>query len=1221
MKGRIIHMVLVLLLAQLRGAAQERTHTSVIDTVDMLFKALTINDGLSQGMVNTIMQDDLGFMWFGTKDGLNRYDGYTFTVFRHDPEDSTTIRESTVNKLYQDDHNRMWVGTSAGLDLFDRNTERFIHVPIQHPKGSWGSIVNIVLDFNGDLWVSSTEAMAKLTFERPLEEGRPLPPFTTKWYSSRYATVSRTRDGRLWGCMDSIAYRLTPRHEGNELIDTLDRFGRGDTRHELRTLSVLEDTLRNKIYANYMNGIVELDPVSGKPTYLYVTLDDYPWIQCDDPSIDVHGVLWISTFRGLYRFDPVAQELSLVRASDANIGHMIGTVKRTMIDRNGTMWVGTSGYGLLKYDQRIERFNNWSDASIRALQPGNNGSVIVTRFNNFLNVFDPKTRKYIVEMRSAGELRREYGLFEYSVCDFALQDEQGVYWMSMPNGQLMRYDAARNDERILHSQRSQDQPKDATVFPLLLGRNGTLWYGGEQALWRLDRRTLSMTPFPWPITMVNDPYPFTAALHEGPDGIMWAGTMKGLLRLDPVTGAWKHYQNEANDPRSLAVNIIFSIAPDPQDPINVLWLGMNGGGLNRFDARTGDVTRFTTADGLPNDVVYGVLSDDRGRLWMSTNKGISRFDPRTKSFRNFSAGDGLQSDEFNRHAYCKDENGRLYFGGVSGFNWFDTKELEEDTTPVTVRITGIELMNKPVHFGTEGSPLARPVHLSEGMEIPYSSNMVSFSFASMEYAAPELHQYRYKLEGFDPDWIDAGTDNSAIYTNLDPGTYTFRVRGMNRDGIWDEQGTSFRLTVQPPWYMTWWFYALVVFVLIGGTLYYIRGLRKQREKLEMTVFMRTHELSREKDRADELLKNILPAGIAAELKRMGHAEARHYDQVTVLFSDFRDFTGVSEKLSPSELVDELNVCFNAFDRIMEKHGVEKIKTIGDAYMAAGGVPDPSGGLPASVVRAALEMQGIMAERRLERGSQGKPSFEMRVGIHTGPVVAGIVGRRKFQYDIWGDTVNIASRMESSGEVGEVNISSATYAFVKDEPDLQFRSRGRVQAKGKGEMEMYFVSALASAESTQAGPVVVQHRPETVTTHRQPLGLYRELKDLRVLLAEDNSFNVMVAQDELEFAIPGVKVDVASNGKEALDLAAKNNYDVALMDVQMPEMDGYMATRAIRALPGNKSRLPIVALTANVMQAEVDRCMEAGMNAFVPKPFKREELMKALQEVLTQRSAT
>ena len=210
-------------------------------------------------------------------------------------------------------------------------------------------------------------------------------------------------------------------------------------------------------------------------------------------------------------------------------------------------------------------------------------------------------------------------------------------------------------------------------------------------------------------------------------------------------------------------------------------------------------------------------------------------------------------------------------------------------------------------------------------------------------------------------------------------------------------------------------------------------------------------------RSDELLLNILPHEVAEELKAKGHADAKHFDNVTILFTDFKGFTEASERMTPQELVEELNTCFKAFDHIITARGIEKIKTIGDAYMCAGGLPVPSSSTPAGVVRAALEMQAFMIARKKERDALGKPAFEMRVGVHTGPVVAGIVGVKKFAYDIWGDTVNTASRMESSGEVGQVNISEATYALVKNEPGLTFSPRGKVQAKGKGEMEMYFVT--------------------------------------------------------------------------------------------------------------------------------------------------------------------
>lgn len=1191
-----------------------------VDTSKVAVSKITINEGLSQGMVTSITQDQHGFMWFGTKDGLNRFDGYTFKVFRHDALDTNSVRESTITSLCCDKYGRLWVGTSTGLDLFDPETEHFIHLPITGPNGDWGSVVYIILDDNNDIWVSTTSTMAKITFSKNFRDYN-IPAFTTKWYGEGYATVSRTSDGQLWGNMNEVTFRFRPSHAQEDVIDTIGILNFSKLSMNFGALTVLEDTVRHKVYGIYNNGIVDVNTKTGELTYLIRDDEEHSWLQALNPVIDKKGMIWLCTFRGLYRFDPFQRKLIFLDSADPDLRPNISALKWTFFDRSGTLWLGTMGYGLLKYDPRIERFNNWSTGSVRGLAMTDDDNLIVSHYDTYLSIFDPLKRRDALFVKSilnvAPELR---GQIPTENSEYTVEDTHGILWSFISSGNLTYYDPSTGKIGLLHPEISPGVFDGGFQFPLLIDSKGMLWCGGHGAFWRIDTQTKECTPFHWPVTAVNNPYPFVTSIHEGHGGEMWMGTMKGIFRLNPITNSWQNYVHHPEDSTSLSMSMVFSICADPTDPENVLWIGTNGGGLNRLDIRTEKFKRWTTRHGLPNDVVYGVLNDDLGFIWMSTNKGIARFDPRTNTFRNFNVGDGLQSDEFNRYSYCKDKKGWLYFGGVSGFNYFDPHALVQDSTPVVVKITGIRLINKAVEFGVKGSPLQLPVHLSSGMEIPYSSNMVTFTFATMEFAAPELHEYRYILEGFDLDWIDAGKTNNAVYTNLDPGDYVFRVIGRNRDGIWNQESTAFHLTVLPPWWRTWWFYTLCLLVIVGGTLMYIRSLRLQKILLEKTVDIRTHELKYEKDRSEELLKNILPENVANELKARGTTNARHYDQVTVLFSDFREFTQIAEQLSAAELVEELNVCFNAFDRIMEKYGVEKIKTIGDSYMAAGGVPDPNGASPYRVVLAGLEMQQIMQERQAERQAQGKPFFVMRLGIHSGPVVAGIVGMRKFQYDIWGDTVNIASRMESSGTPGEVNISRTTYELIKNEPELEFVSRGKVNTKGKGDLEMFYVRARSIQSILETEPKLpvssdVSDRQSTIPDFsvEKKSQTKKSAKKLRILLAEDNEFNAMVVQGHLEDWMPEAELIHVRNGAMAIEAVRKNVFDIVIMDIQMPDVNGYDATKVIRAFGNEKAKIPIIGMSANAMKAEIDRCKEAGMNAFVPKPYKKEQLFAAIEE--------
>ncbi|MEZ4740663.1 MAG: adenylate/guanylate cyclase domain-containing protein [Flavobacteriales bacterium] len=364
-------------------------------------------------------------------------------------------------------------------------------------------------------------------------------------------------------------------------------------------------------------------------------------------------------------------------------------------------------------------------------------------------------------------------------------------------------------------------------------------------------------------------------------------------------------------------------------------------------------------------------------------------------------------------------------------------------------------------FGHDGLP--------DALELPYNKNHLTFEFTGISLSYPERVRYRWKLEGYDADWSPITATDRVTYSNIPPGEYTFKVMARNASGIWTEHPESYAFVIAPPIWETTTFRvgsgAVVLLGLFGFVRLRERNLRRDRERLENTVAKRTAELASEKDRSDALLRNILPASTAEELKTKGSADAQRYERSTVLFSDFKGFTTFSSLMDSDTLVSELDHYFRLFDELSERYGIEKIKTIGDAYMCASGIPEPTPSHALDMVLMGLGMVEAVEKSNQDRAAKGKTQWPIRIGIHSGPVITGVVGRKKFAYDVWGDTVNLASRMESNSEAGKVNISGTTYAQVIDYIDVQ--PRGPINVKGKGELNMYFVLRLKPDYSADA----------------------------------------------------------------------------------------------------------------------------------------------------------
>lgn len=456
----------------------------------------------------------------------------------------------------------------------------------------------------------------------------------------------------------------------------------------------------------------------------------------------------------------------------------------------------------------------------------------------------------------------------------------------------------------------------------------------------------------------------------------------------------------------------------------------------------------------------------------------------------FEKNDGLKGTDFYQNSAHLDSKNRIWWGSGKSLTMLDMNKFSPATNPPDIQLKQLDINEAIIDYRNITDSLCKGIEFNgvqpfenypHNLELPYDNNHLTFHFTAIDWSAPHIIQYSYLMEGLNTTWSQASSEPKADYRNLPFGTYTFKIRAIGQSGKWSEP-FEYTFTIHPPWWHTWWartVYGLLFILLVWGFVRWRTAALKQRqEELETEVDIATREIriqkneavkqkneaekqrdlaDREKERSDNLLLNILPEEVAEELKEKGHSDAQLMEEVTVLFTDFKDFTSLSEKVTPRELVADLHACFSAFDRICEMHGIEKIKTIGDAYMAAGGLPSPNTTHAMDVAKAALEMAEVIEKGKAEKIAAGLPYFEIRIGLHTGPVVAGIVGVKKFQYDIWGDTVNTASRMESSGEVGKVNISQSTYNQLKENPEFSFIQRGKIATKGKGEIEMYFVN--------------------------------------------------------------------------------------------------------------------------------------------------------------------
>lgn len=834
-----LRFLLILLVLPTQVLAQTETF--------LHFKSLTIDDGLSQGAVNAIMQDASGIMWFTTSDGLNKYDGYNFTVYHHDIYDSTSLSSDDLTYVFEDSEQRLWVATrNNGLDFFDRKYQRFYHITHSNSKGLLSNkVASVCSDKTGallittDLGIDRMQIISKkkagketnnffdnyeLKFTH-LKFGNNIPEMTGKNVKGNIFTDSR---GHTFITSGANLYEIIINAD-NTYIVTKKYNIPSVKENEVTTL--LEDSAN---YSLFLNG-VDLIRFPGYDFKLgYTFYENKDRISLHTWTIGRNHVIWNSDSENLQRINISTGEVRYFIPDNPKHRAALKTIISIYSDRQNILWIGTAGNGILKYDPEKERFHHILPNTVQYQLLQNNADDIVTRdFQKIL--FDKYSLGYKIDS-SMHNLKKN--LANNFIIQFT-KDTSGNLWIPFQN-RLLQYNAKTQEEKTYEILLDD---VSGQIYTAHVDKNNNLWMGFKKYLLKFTIATKTFSKYTYPLHLENYETDFLQTIYE--DGnLLWLGTTHGIFRFDiaadKITSA---YYAKPADSSSLSANVVYSFCNDIKQPKRYLWIGLKGGGLNRMDKYTGRFTRYSRKDGLADNVIYGILPGDDGNLWLSSNQGLSAFNAHTQTFRNFDVNDGLQSNEFNRYAYCKTSTGILFFGGMNGINYFDPKQINP-LKSADVVFTDLRLFNKSVKLTDEDCPIKQSIEYADEIKLAYTQNVIAIQFAAVDYRRQGNILYRYKMIGFDKDWIYSGNAHEATYTNLDPGEYTFVVQASFESENWGEKETSIDVTVLEPWYHSWWFY-LIVLVTIAGISYALYRFRlaqfRMLEKLRNRIAMDLHD--------------------------------------------------------------------------------------------------------------------------------------------------------------------------------------------------------------------------------------------------------------------------------------------------------------------------------------------------------------------------------------------
>jgi signal transduction histidine kinase/ligand-binding sensor domain-containing protein/DNA-binding response OmpR family regulator len=1218
------------------------------------FRHLTIEDGLSQGAVYSLLQDSRGFIWIGTKDGLNRYNGYTFTVYQHDTFDSTSISNNYVTSTYEDAHGDIWVGTlSGGLNRFDRQQnvfQRYVFPKVDTLTQNRNHIIAISEDRGGNIWVAtrdglfclpSTERLAKTPKFRIFRHD---PENPTSINHNFIQSMLLTDDQKLW----------IGTSEGLNMLELSDLptsgkfhryiFNQGPKRpdsdnHVFSIYQAADQTL----WLGSIAGVYRMNPETGEFKLFPHRYQTFRrgWGNVYDIAESTDQTLWMTTPDGLMVFNPVTYTYQYFQ-HHPDLPTTLNSNRLTVLirDLSGVMWIGTNGYGINIHDPKTNRFKTFK-------RPKNYPSRI-TRFSITALLVDSRGKTWIgsdvlyLWNRQTNTLQ-SFETDSKSPEDFGntriydiMEDHKGNIWVASFEG-LYRYTPANGKIRhYLLPLESRSTPLEKGIYVVLEDRAHNIWYASEYYFIRLNPETGETHRYRYRKQLAKRSL---SGLLEDHQGKFWLGTDIGLVCFNPVNKQFEYFRSDPSEPTSISSNVIRTICKDPKNPEKILWIGTAGGGLNRFDMTTKEFSHFTTKEGLSNDVVYGILPDSMGNLWLSTNKGLSRFNPTDRSFRNFDINDGLQSNEFNTGAYTKSPDGEMYFGGINGINHFFPSQIIDNQHKPLVVITDLRIANTSLSPRTHPTILKTEISETREIYLTYKDNIITIEFAALDYSAPLKNRYAYKLEGFNESWIQNGTNRSATFTNLSAGSYNFRVKAANNDGVWNENGATLAMHITPPPWRSWWAFS-IYFCTIMALFYLIRKYemgriqlrnRLEREHLET---LRIRELDKMKSRfftniSHEFrtpltiilgqIESLKQEPISAKYMRKLEVANRNAQRLLTLINQLLDLSKLESGKTTlnakcHNIVSFVRQIAASFEFMAEQRNIGLVfqpsPTLIPVMFDAEKMEKVFFNLFSNAIKFTPEGGQIVVECMIGDEAQKIPHKMVAVRISdTGTGIApdhlAHIFDRFYQAD------NSLTQSFNGSGIG--------LALVKEIVELH---NGLVLVHSEETLGSEFFVCLPIADHHHLTEASTPRR--LYPTDLAENGELMPVKSVNRTIPDTDQPIVLVVEDNpeireyiLEQLSDQYCIHEAENGVIGINAAQNNIPDLIISDVMMPEMDGFQLCRHIKT-DEKTCHIPVILLTAKVDLENKIEGLECGADSYLTKPFSAKELRIRVQNLIQQR---